>query len=112
MPEIVFPPLQAKPVRKSTVRSCAGHRAWVRRHACSVRGCRLTPIESAHVRTGTDGATGMKPSDQWVISLCANHHREQHQIGEIAFEQRYSLDLVTLAQEFARRSPYRGKFQV
>jgi hypothetical protein len=48
----------------------------------------------------------MKPSDKWAISLCAHHHREQHQIGERAFEAKYSIDLLMLAAEFARRSPH------
>jgi hypothetical protein len=58
------------------------------------------------VRIGTDGGMAMKPSDKWIISLCASHHREQHQIGEEAFERLYSVDLISLAKEFARRSPH------
>jgi hypothetical protein len=48
----------------------------------------------------------MKPSDRWTISLCAFHHRQQHDIGEIAFEDKYSICLSELAKEFARRSPH------
>ena len=109
MPELVFPRELARPRSRPTVRSCAGHRAWVRRHACSVRGCRRTPIECAHVRSGTDGSMGMKPSDRWTISLCAFHHREQHDLGERRFGEKYSIDLVALASEFAIRSPFRWK---
>lgn len=112
MPELRFPGTLAKPVRKPTVRSCAGHRAWVRRHYCSVPGCRRTPIVCAHVRTGSDGGMGMKPSDRWSISLCEYHHLEQHQIGERAFEVRYSIDMTALASEFAQRSPFRWKLAV
>ncbi|QGN56544.1 hypothetical protein GKE62_17800 [Novosphingobium sp. Gsoil 351] len=64
-------------------------------------------MECAHVRTGTDGGIALKPSDRWTISLCRAHHAEQHQIGEPAFEIRYGLDLVALAEVFARRSPHR-----
>lgn len=106
MPELVFPRLQPKPVKKTTSRNCAGHRNWVRRHACCVRGCRRTPIECAHVRSGTDGGIGLKPSDKWVISLCEFHHTQQHQMGERAFEQEHSLQLSELALEFAKRSPF------
>jgi hypothetical protein len=49
---------------------------------------------------------GLKPSDEWTISLCHEHHLEQHAIGEEAFEANYDLHLVELAREFARRSPY------
>lgn len=109
MPELQFPRLTPKPQRKRVARTCAGHRTWVKRHYCSVPGCRRTPIECAHVRRGTDGATGMKPSDRWVISLCSAHHREQHTLGERSFEAEYGIDLVALAGEFARRSPHRLK---
>lgn len=109
MPELVFPQALPKPKPKSTARSCAGHRAWVRRHSCCVRGCRSTSIECAHVGAGSDGAMGVNPSDRWTISLCQLHHREQHQIGERGFEAKYSIDLLGLAVEFARRSPLRFK---
>lgn len=111
MPELVLPRLRSMPPRARTSRSCPGHRAWVRRHDCSVRGCRRGPVHCAHVRNGTDGGAGLKPSDKWTISLCELHHREQHRIGEKAFEAKYSLDLVALAREFARRSPHRFKLR-
>ena len=77
------------------------------------------PVECAHVRSGTDGGTGLKPSDRFCLSLCRVHHAEQHQIGEAAFERKYKLDLLAIAVEFARRSPHwqklgtdqRGRFQ-
>ena len=106
MPELSFPRLLQKAKRKIDTRSCPGHRAWVRRHGCSVPGCQRTPIECAHVRSGTDGGVGLKPSDKWTISLCVFHHGEQHRIGEKAFERTYSLNLTALAEEFARRSPH------
>ena len=109
MPELLLPRLKPKPPRQRVNRSCPGHRAWVRRHGCSVRGCRRGPIECAHVRSGTDGGAGLKPSDKWAISLCEFHHREQHRIGERAFERKHSLDLRSLATEFARRSPHSRK---
>ena len=106
MPELRFPSRLPPKPRKETSRTCAPHRAWVRRHRCSVLGCMRLPIECAHVRMGTDGGMGLKPSDKWTISLCHDHHVEQHQIGERAFEERYDLSMKGLAREFARRSPY------
>src|SRR5947209_10745295 len=106
MPELRFPNRLPSEPRKTTSRSCAAHRAWVRRHRCSVRGCRRLPIECAHVRRGTDGGAGLKPSDKWTISLCLYHHREQHRTGEAFFAAKYDLDLVQLAEAFARRSPH------
>ena len=111
MAEIRFPSRLPSKARKKTSRTCAAHRAWVRRHRCSVRGCLGLPIECAHVRKGTDGGAGLKPSDHWTISLCQQHHLEQHGMGEPAFAAKYDLDLVYLAKEFAKRSPYRARLR-
>ena len=84
------------------------HRAWVRGHACSA--CHSeTAIESAHVRTGTDGSMGSKPSDRWTISLCKDCHQRQHAMGETTFEIAYGIDMKKLAEAFYRASPHRGK---
>lgn len=88
-------------------RDCPAHRAWVRRHHCCVPGCERMPIECAHVRHGTDGGTGLKPSDRWVISLCRHHHAEQHRLGERQFERKYGIELAQMAAVFARNSPHR-----
>ena len=101
--------LERERSREPSGRECATHRAWVRKHHCCVPGCLARPIECAHVRRDTDGGTGLKPSDRWVISLCRDHHIEQHQIGEAAFERRYAIDMRALAMEFARRSPQRAR---
>lgn len=81
------------------------HCNFVRKHHCCVNGCADMPIEVAHVRTGTDGGMGKKPSDYWAISLCKHHHAEQHRIGEPAFEKRHGIDMKGLATEFASASP-------
>jgi hypothetical protein len=109
MASIRLPPRIERIRRTSPGRCCPAHRAWIRRHRCSVVGCEQLPIECAHVRKGTDGGQGLKPSDKWTISLCRDHHAEQHRIGETAFEKRHGLDLFALAEEFARRSPHWSK---
>jgi hypothetical protein len=88
------------------------HRDWVRTHFCSVPGCQLMPIEVAHVRRGTGGGVGLKPSDAYTISLCREHHAEQHRIGEQSFEQRHGLSMLALAREFFAKSPHRTKLDV
>lgn len=95
-------PKEAKPEKRW--RSPA-HLAFVRSHECCVPGCRARPIEAAHVRTGTGGGMSMKPADYWVISLCSEHHAEQHRIGERAFEVAAGIDMKALATEFANASP-------
>lgn len=103
--------LERERSREANGRECPAHRAWVRRHHCCVPGCLQRPIECAHVRGGTDGGVALKPSDRWSVSLCRDHHIEQHQLGEIAFEQKYDIDLYWLAKLFAHRSPHRMKLR-
>ena len=61
------------------------------------------------MRNGTDGGTGMKPSDRWTISLCHNCHANQHHMGEIAFEKAHGIDMKKLAEAFFKASPHRSK---
>ena len=78
------------------------HRQFIRRHAC-VMGCERLPIQCAHVRLGTDGGTGLKPSDWWCVPLCAKHHADQHAIGEQSFW--HGIDPRKLALSYALKSP-------
>ena len=94
--------------KKDAGKRSSAHRAWVRRHACC--GCGASaPIEAAHVRTGTDGGMGIKPSDWWVISLCKSCHVEQHNIGEESFETLHGISMKYLARHFIAKSPHRFK---
>lgn len=70
------------------------------------------PIEVAHVRDGTDGGTGLKPSDWWTVPFCPAHHEEQHAIGEAAFCAKYRLDMKAEALALAKRSPDRDMVAV
>lgn len=81
------------------------HRRFVRSHECSVPNCQDAPIEFAHVRSAANAGTSLRPHDAFAISLCASHHREQHNIGQPAFERKYNIDMMTLAMEFTERSP-------
>ena len=98
-------PKRKEPRRDGRIRS-PEHRAWVRLHACCVPMCNSeSRIDPAHVRSTGDGGMSMKPGDDWCVSMCRDHHREQHQIGEAEFERRYGLNLTDLAREFASTSP-------
>lgn len=98
-----------KPEKKADKgRRSPAHRKWVSGHACCACGS-MTAIECAHVRVGTDGGTGMKPSDRWTISLCRQCHEEQHYIGEPSFEAKHKIDMKALAEAFFRASPHRSK---
>ena len=81
------------------------HCNFVRSHECSILGCQGRPIEVAHVRRGSDAGMGRKPSDWHTVSLCQEHHAEQHRVGEESFEARYRVNLSRIADEFAGASP-------
>jgi len=96
--------------KKNAGKRSPAHRAFVRGHACS--GCgSTTAIECAHVRVGTDGGVGAKPSDRWTISLCRECHSEQHRIGEPAFEKLVGINMKQLAEAFFKASPHRFKLE-
>jgi hypothetical protein len=80
------------------------HRKFVRSHTCCVAGCEQGPIEFAHVRTAANSGTSAKPHDWAAVSLCADHHAEQHR-GNRTFEKKYGLDLMAIARAFAKASP-------
>lgn len=54
---------------------------------------------------------GEKPSDCWVIPLCHDHHKQQHDIGETSFEKMYSIDMKAIAKALWHKSPYRIKHE-
>ena len=81
------------------------HRRYVRTHHCCVTACFRQPIEFAHVRSAANSGTGLKPPDWMGVSLCHDHHAEQHRIGIQSFEKKYNVDLSEMAGHFARRSP-------
>lgn len=105
------PPKPKKPKKKnrSSRLECPEHRRWVKTRACCVPGCLNTNIDPAHVRLGTHTAASRKPDDGMCISLCRQHHDEQHR-GEASFAAKYGLDTHALAAEFAAASPYWGRF--
>lgn len=71
-----------KPLRDKT------HLAFIRTLPCVA--C-LAPHKSqaAHIRRGGDGGTGIKPSDNRTISLCAKCHNFQHNSSELRFWNKY-----------------------
>jgi hypothetical protein len=62
--------------------------------------------EAAHVRKGTDGGTGQKPSDYFTLPLTRYCHAVQHQIGEVRFWEKAGIpDPIQRALEIAMQSP-------
>ncbi|MGE3279941.1 MAG: hypothetical protein AB7H90_00965 [Alphaproteobacteria bacterium] len=84
-----------KVIRKPNLRVRPQHEAFVRQLPCVV--CLRTPAQCAHVRTGTGGGTGLKPDSRFTVPLCAEHHREQHDLGELGFWTDLGIDPVSVA---------------
>lgn len=102
-------------VREPSQIRCAGHLKWVRGHVCAVKGVNghvcEGKIEAAHVRRGTDGGVGIKPSDTWTVPLCSGAHLYQHTVGEATFEREARINMKEVAEGLARRSPHRKKWE-
>ena len=81
---------------KPNLRNRVAHLAFVRQLSCVACG-RAAPSDAAHVRTGTDGGTGMKPGDRYAIPLCAACHAKQHRVGELTFWSTLRIDPVNVA---------------
>ncbi len=102
-------------VRPPSVIRCAGHLKFVRGFACAIFG-RLGhecegKTEAAHVRIGTDGGIGQKPSDKFVIPLCSGAHAEQHRIGEKSFEDKYRFSMLETAATFWKLSKHGREYE-
>ena len=90
-----------EPIQKIWLR----HRRWVKSHGCCVPECQASRVDFAHLRSAANAGAAQKPHDMFGISLCRDHHGEQHSLGIDAFGRKYGIDLWALAAEFARQSP-------
>src|ERR1700719_876313 len=81
---------------KPEFRRRAQHLAFVRQLSCVACG-KAAPSEAAHVRSGTDGGAGTKPSDRYSISLCTSCHELQHRFGELRFWSVLRIDPLNVA---------------
>ena len=72
------------------------HLAFVRQLPCVVCG-KAPPSETAHVRSGSDAGTGIKPSDRYCVPLCTDCHALQHQFGELRFWSVVRIDPLNVA---------------
>src|SRR5271169_2301573 len=81
---------------KPNLRRRTQHLAFVRQLPCVVCG-KAPPSEAAHVRSGSDGGAGIKPSDRYSVSLCTSCHELQHRFGELRFWSVLRIDPVNVA---------------
>src|SRR5215469_9157846 len=96
MPAARIPHTVGHRKRKPDPRRSRQHLAFVRQLPCVVCG-KAAPSEAAHVRSGLDGAAGLKPSDRYSLSLCSDCHALQHQFGELTFWSTVRIDPFNVA---------------
>lgn len=94
-----------KPTKRASRWRSQAHCNFVRSHECSVPGCPGRPIEVAHVRLGSGAGISQKPDDWRAVSLCRDHHDEQHRVGERTFWMSAKRDVEALIAEFIAASP-------
>lgn len=80
------------------------HCNWLRGFACCACDSDVC-IEVSHIRIGTDGGMGRKPSDYYSLPLCKICHQSLHQKGERTFYDVNNISALELAVEFAKASP-------
>lgn len=104
---MTLPPRIRQPLKEAKLkRRFPAHQKWVRGHKCVLwkTGNCVGPITFFHVdRAGYKGVS-IKVPDWFGLSMCQDHHNE-YGLGPTTFEEKYKMDLVALAEEFALRSP-------
>lgn len=104
---------RARKPRSSSRGACErdeGHLALIRKLPCLKCGQDPCGV-AAHVRMASaphgkpNAGMGVKPDDQWTVPLCDEHHREQHQLGELQFWHEAGVSPVLLALQLYTASP-------
>lgn len=78
------------------------HLKFIRSLPCLVCGTRKD-VQAAHIRAAHAGygkrstGAGEKPSDCWVLPVCAEHHAEQHLLPELTFWSNRKIDPFAVA---------------
>jgi hypothetical protein len=80
-----------------------------------VDGCNERQIEAAHydgpIPYEDRGGLSEKDHDRWVFPLCRDHHREYHTIGHARFDAKHKMSTKAAAEDCARRSPHRWRWE-
>ena len=91
-----IPRMVARSKPKPEFRRRGQHLAFVKLLSCVACG-KAAPSEAAHVRLGTDGGVGIKPSDRYSVSLCTSCHELQHRFSELRFWSVLRIDPLNVA---------------
>jgi hypothetical protein len=96
MPPPRIPRTAPRGKRKPDRRTRTKHLGFIRQLPCVACG-KPAPSEAAHVRSGSDGGAGMKPSDRYSLPLCTDCHELQHRFGELTFWSVLRIDPLNVS---------------
>lgn len=83
--------------RKPNERRAATHLAFVRDIGICIACGSERRCQAMHVRNGTDGGVGVKPSDKYTLPGCPICHARQHKVGEVTFWGELGIDPLDAA---------------
>ena len=63
-----------------------------------------TPSQACHIRILTDGGTGIKPSDYFVLPFTYQYHKMQSDIGELRFYKKFNINPFAIALNIIKLS--------
>jgi hypothetical protein len=94
------------------------HRQWVAGFCCIVPGC-PNKARAAHydgeVPYADAGGERMKRHDKWCFPCCDDHHMlrgdSYHVLGVERFEKLYGVNTKKAAENMARTSPHRWRWE-
>ena len=109
---------QRHPSLRTKRKKFAGHLGFVRSFQCLIADHHRCdgPVDPHHLQDGYTAdipseerpGIGKKAHDKWTVPLCRlGAHREIHSIGQVEFEEKYGIELMPIARELQRRSPFR-----
>ena len=86
---------QVIPPHEPMIRSVK-HLNFVRSLSCYISD--QTPSQACHIRILTDGGTGIKPSDFYVLPFTYHFHKMQSDIGELNFYKKFNINPFQVAK--------------
>jgi len=99
-PFVTLASLNMKKIIRSTK-----HLNFIRSLPCYIS--EQTPSQACHIRILSDGGTGLKPSDCFVLPFIYQYHKMQTDLGEQSFYKKFNINPFTLAKELVIISPCR-----
>jgi hypothetical protein len=89
------------------MRESAVYLDWIRKQECAICGDDCS-VHAHHLIDTGDRGISLKEWDVTAIPLCAQHHREIHQIGSQSWELRYGITQCEIVVKMIKRAFYDG----